>query len=57
MKSVLSIRHVHFEDLGLFESVLTKARHAIRYIDVDLLARLDLRKSMHLQVTAAISPA
>jgi hypothetical protein len=57
MKSVLSIRHVHFEDLGLFESVLTKARHAIRYIDVDLLARLDLRKSMHLEVTAAISPA
>jgi GMP synthase (glutamine-hydrolysing) len=46
MKSVVAIRHVHFEDLGLFEPVLTKAGYAIQYIDVD---RDDLR---HMDVLA-----
>jgi GMP synthase (glutamine-hydrolysing) len=41
MKSALAIRHVYFEDLGLFEPVLTKAGYVIQYVDVD---RDDLRQ-------------
>jgi GMP synthase (glutamine-hydrolysing) len=36
MKSVLAIRHVHFEDLGSFEPVLTEAGYQVRYCDVGL---------------------
>jgi len=33
-KSVAAVRHVHFEDLGTFESVLEGAGYAVRYHDV-----------------------
>lgn len=33
MKTVLAIRHVHFEGLGVFEEVLTNLNFQIKYID------------------------
>ncbi|WP_265091213.1 hypothetical protein [Psychrobacter sp. SZ93C1] len=33
MKNVLAIRHVHFEDLGVFEEVLINSNFHIEYID------------------------
>ena len=43
MKSVLAIRHVHFEDLGVFAGVFSEAGYQIRYRDagVDDLAAID----------------
>jgi GMP synthase (glutamine-hydrolysing) len=43
MKSVLAIRHVHFEDLGSFETVFTELGYDVRYCDmgVDELAGID----------------
>jgi GMP synthase (glutamine-hydrolysing) len=43
MKSALAIRHVHFEDLGSFEAVLTNLGYDVRYCDVgvDDLSRID----------------
>ena len=35
-KTAVAIRHVHFEDLGTFEAVLTAAGFAIRYVDAGL---------------------
>lgn len=35
-KTALAIRHVHFEDLGVFENVLAEADYAIRYHDVGI---------------------
>jgi GMP synthase (glutamine-hydrolysing) len=37
MKTVLAIRHVHFEDLGSFEDSLRDRGYQIRYCDVGLL--------------------
>jgi GMP synthase (glutamine-hydrolysing) len=34
MKSVLAIRHVHFEDLGSFEAVFAETGYSVRYCDV-----------------------
>lgn len=34
MKSVVAVRHIHFEDLGLFEDVLLEAGYQVRYVDV-----------------------
>ena len=36
MKTVLAIRHVHFEDLGSFETAFTDAGYQVRYCDVGL---------------------
>jgi GMP synthase (glutamine-hydrolysing) len=36
MKSVLALRHVHFEDLGAFEAPLKDAGYTIRYSDAGL---------------------
>ena len=36
MKSVLAIRHVHFEDLGSFETVFAELGYDVRYCDVGL---------------------
>ncbi|AME28095.1 MULTISPECIES: glutamine amidotransferase [Burkholderiaceae] len=33
MKSVIAIRHVHFEDLGTIEPLLAERGYAVRYID------------------------
>lgn len=43
MKSVIAIRHVHFEGLGTFEPVLREAGYRIEYLDAgtDSLAALD----------------
>lgn len=43
IKTVLAIRHLAFEDLGLFADVLTDAGYQIRYVDVwrDDLAEVD----------------
>lgn len=41
MKTVVAVRHVHFEDLGSFEPVLKRAGYQIYYIDAGL---HDLRK-------------
>uniref|UniRef100_UPI00372D4B2F glutamine amidotransferase n=1 Tax=Xanthobacter albus TaxID=3119929 RepID=UPI00372D4B2F len=34
-KTALAIRHVHFEDLGIFEAVLSDAGYTVRYHDLD----------------------
>ncbi|MGH2341504.1 glutamine amidotransferase [Segnochrobactraceae bacterium EtOH-i3] len=34
-KQVLAIRHIHFEDLGLFGPVLSEAGYVVRYHDLD----------------------
>ena len=34
-KTVVAIRHVHFEDLGIFDAVLSDAGYAVRYHDLD----------------------
>ena len=34
MKSVLAIRHIHFEDLGSFETAFAEAGYQVRYCDV-----------------------
>ena len=34
MKSVIAIRHVHFEDLGLFQNILLAAGYQVHYVDV-----------------------
>ena len=46
VKTAAAIRHVHFEDLGAFESVLTGAGYAVRYHDagVDDLQSPELAK-------------
>lgn len=36
LKTAVAIRHVHFEDLGVFEPVLTAAGYRIHYYDLDL---------------------
>src|ERR1700680_2452658 len=43
MKSVLAIRHVHFEDLGAFAGAFREAGYAIHYCDsgVDELSGID----------------
>lgn len=33
MKSVTAIRHVHFEDLGVLEQILTSCGTSVRYVD------------------------
>ena len=35
-KSAVAIRHVHFEDLGVFESVLRRHGYAVRYCDAGI---------------------
>jgi GMP synthase (glutamine-hydrolysing) len=35
-KTVLALRHVHFEDLGAFENPLREAGYVIRYVDAGL---------------------
>ena len=35
-KTALAIRHVHFEDLGVFEPVLEQRGYAIRYVEAGL---------------------
>ena len=42
MKTAAAIRHVHFEDLGAFESVLTSSGYQVQYCDVGI---GDLRSS------------
>jgi GMP synthase (glutamine-hydrolysing) len=34
MKSVVAVRHIHFEDLGLFHNVLLAAGYQMHYVDV-----------------------
>lgn len=34
-KTAVAIRHILFEDLGLFEPVLTAARYSVAYLDLD----------------------
>ena len=43
-RTALAIRHIHFEDLGVFEGVLAAAGYQVRYHDVgvDAFDRLDL---------------
>lgn len=36
LKTAVAIRHVHFEDLGTFETVLTAAGYRLHYYDVGL---------------------
>ncbi len=36
MKQAIAIRHVHFEDLGVFEPALRDAGYSIRYCDIGL---------------------
>ncbi|WP_293779116.1 glutamine amidotransferase [uncultured Oxalicibacterium sp.] len=36
MKTVLALRHVHFEDLGIFEPVLQAHGYAIQYVDATI---------------------
>src|SRR4051812_11419540 len=33
MKTLLAIRHVHFEDLGALEGIFTDAGYAVRYVE------------------------
>jgi len=35
-KSAIAVRHVHFEDLGVFESVLRRYRYAVGYCDAGI---------------------
>src|SRR5690606_14174018 len=46
MKTVIALRHVHFEDLGIFEPLLKERGYDIRYIDVPLadLTQVDVVK-------------
>jgi GMP synthase (glutamine-hydrolysing) len=41
-RTALAIRHVHFEDLGVFASVLSKAGYHVRYHDVGVDSLEDL---------------
>ena len=34
MKSVVAVRHIHFEDLGLFHDVLLAAGYQVNYVDI-----------------------
>jgi GMP synthase (glutamine-hydrolysing) len=36
MKSVVAVRHVHFEDLGLFHGVLEEAGYTVHYFDAGI---------------------
>ncbi len=36
MKTVIALRHVHFEDLGIFEPLLKERGYTIRYIDATI---------------------
>lgn len=42
-KTAVAIRHIHFEDLGIFDAVLSDAGYAVRYhdLDADAFATLD----------------
>ena len=44
MKTVLALRHVHFEDLGIFEPLLRARGYDIRYVDptIENLTELDV---------------
>ena len=43
-KSAVAVRHVHFEDLGVFDSVLRRYGYAVRYCDagIDDVGSIDL---------------
>ena len=34
MKTALPLRHVHFEDLGIFQQVLSRAGYRVHYFDI-----------------------
>lgn len=34
MKTALALRHVHFEDLGIFQQVLSRAEYRVNYFDI-----------------------
>tara|TARA_R110002020_G_scaffold57596_4_gene158410 strand:+ start:2191 stop:2364 length:174 start_codon:yes stop_codon:yes gene_type:complete len=36
LKTAVAIRHVHFEDLGTFEALLTAASYKVHYYDIGL---------------------
>lgn len=42
MKTVMAIRHIHFEDLGLFEPILTQLDFQVEYVDAPLAQFSDL---------------
>ena len=64
-KTVLALRHVHFEDLGCFEKPLTDAGFAIRYCDMGLddlsaMPEPDLQKTIEknwLPCSEVVTPA